>query len=223
MNNGLKNFLIFAMGVGVGALATYQLLKDKYEAIAQEEIESVKQVFGRGETKEGDRDGDVVDEDYARPDMPNIEEKSRYKKIVKKYVPYNTVREGGPSGLVDSFKAAESSLIPCYVISMEAFSNDNPDYDKISISYYEDDDTLADEQDEIMQEVEGTIGEALLCFGDQSDDPDVVYVRNERLSIDYEVVRLHRSYQEAVLGIKTVDDRGTVIRAIRRRLNEDNG
>ena len=217
MNNGLRSFLIFTIGAGFGALVTYQLLKDKYEAIAQEEIESVKQVFGRSEPKEGDRDGDVVDEDYARPDMPNMAEKSRYKKIVKKYTAYNAIN--GEGKVVDSFEAERPS---CYVISLDTFGNENPDYDKISISYYEDDDTLADEQDEIMQEVEGTIGEALLCFGDQSDDPDVVYVRNERLSIDYEVVRLHRSYQEAVLGIKTVDDRGTVIRATRRRLNEDN-
>lgn len=221
MNDGLKSLLIFIMGAGVGALITYQLLNDKYEAIAQEEIESVKEVFGRGTIE--DRDEDRNDHTI---EMPNMEEKSRYKKLVKKYTPYNMVKEGGEEKVSHDYLLKEvHNSESIYVISVDSFGDEYKEYDKLSISYYEDDDTLVDEKDDVIQDVQGTIGEALLCFGDQSDDPDVVYVRNERLGIDYEIILVHNSYQVAVLGIKISDDRGVAInhtnRAMRRRLNED--
>jgi hypothetical protein len=237
MNTGLKNILILTLGVGIGAFVTYQILNKKYAALAQEEIESVRQVFGRGEPKnsinrefdggyiynDSKTDIDLTDKTSMHPNItPNMAEKSRYKKLVRKYTPYNEVTKGRNGDVVNTFEVGPDRDDPsCYIISIEEFSNERPEYDKISISYYETDDTLADETDEIVPDVETLIGEALLCFGDQSDDPDVVYVRNECISIDYEIIRLHKSYQETVLGIKMVDDRGPTTRTIRRRLNDD--
>jgi hypothetical protein len=64
------------------------------------------------------------------------------------------------------------------------------------------DDTLSDENEEIISDVSYVIGyDALSSFGDGSDDPDIVYVRNEKLQTDYEVTRLNKSYSETVLGV----------------------
>ena len=38
-------FLAFIAGAGIGSVCTWQLLKRKYELIAQEEIDSVKEKF----------------------------------------------------------------------------------------------------------------------------------------------------------------------------------
>ena len=46
MNKGFI-FLAFVLGAAGGSFATYKLLKNKYEEIAQEEIDSVTDVYSK--------------------------------------------------------------------------------------------------------------------------------------------------------------------------------
>ena len=103
-------------------------------------------------------------------------------------------------------KVIDSRVDKPYVITAESFTDEHPDFEKLSLAYYDDDDTLADEQEEVITDVYELIGdEALTRFGDGSEDPDIVFVRNERLGVDYEIARLFRSYAEAIMGLKAVD------------------
>lgn len=89
-----------------------------------------------------------------------------------------------------------------YIISMDSYEYEYEDFAKEDLVYFEDDQVLVDEKDVIISNVEEIIGsEALSSFGEGSDDEDVVYIRNLRLSIDYRVVREHTSYKENVLGL----------------------
>jgi hypothetical protein len=107
-----------------------------------------------------------------------------------------------------------------YVITTEEFSEGNDHYDKLTIYYYADDDTLVDDNEEIITDVIGTVGDqGLYSFGNGSDDPDVVYIRNEKRETDYEVICLNKSYSETVLGI--LPDEGKN-RKIRRRGSGEN-
>ena len=45
MSKAFSNLVIFATGAVVGSLATWQFVKKKYEQLAQEEIDSVKEAF----------------------------------------------------------------------------------------------------------------------------------------------------------------------------------
>ena len=47
MNNKFTNFIMFTAGAAVGSVVTWKLLKTKYERLAQEEIDSVKEVFSK--------------------------------------------------------------------------------------------------------------------------------------------------------------------------------
>ena len=47
MSKSMVNILIFAAGAAVGSLATWKFVETKYKRIAQEEIDSVKEVFYR--------------------------------------------------------------------------------------------------------------------------------------------------------------------------------
>lgn len=49
MSNKALFSLAFIIGTVTGSVVTWYLLKDKYEALAQEEIDSVKEVFLRRE------------------------------------------------------------------------------------------------------------------------------------------------------------------------------
>ena len=48
MKSTLNNVLIFAVGAAIGSAATWYFVKTKYERIAQEEIDSVKEEFSKG-------------------------------------------------------------------------------------------------------------------------------------------------------------------------------
>lgn len=89
-----------------------------------------------------------------------------------------------------------------YIISSEEFFTDNPEHEKITITYYEGDDTLTDDQDEVIPDEESLVGpEALTSFGKESGDTNIVYIRNERLATDFEVVSDSRTYTAVVLGM----------------------
>ena len=49
MKTALSNFIIFATGAVIGSVVTWKIIKTKYEQIAQEEIDSVKEVFSKKE------------------------------------------------------------------------------------------------------------------------------------------------------------------------------
>ena len=89
----------------------------------------------------------------------------------------------------------KSDFEPPYEISFEEFL-ENGIYEKETITYYEKDDTLADENEEIM--ALSDVGEE--CLGHFVNG--VVYVRNERLGMDFEILRSPRSYSSYVLGIE---------------------
>lgn len=89
-----------------------------------------------------------------------------------------------------------------YLITVDQFMDDYENFDKISIVYYEGDDTLADERDQIIPDVERLVGQANLTkFGHASGDKNIVYIRNERIRADLEVAREEDGYAHMVLGM----------------------
>lgn len=102
-------------------------------------------------------------------------------------------------GLEDwEVQALKSSI---YIIPIEEWATDNR-HEKFVMTYYAVDDVVTDETDEIQPSPEDFLGlDALANFGYLSDDKNAVYVRNENLGADYEVIRVNRSYQEDVMGI----------------------
>lgn len=92
-----------------------------------------------------------------------------------------------------------------YILSAYEFYTgpDKDDYENITIAYFAGDDTLADDAEHIVSDVENLIGKANLTrFGLGSDDPNVLYVRNETRKVDWEISLDHRGYAEVVVGLQ---------------------
>lgn len=78
-------------------------------------------------------------------------------------------------------------------------------YDAVTFTYYEADDVVCNERDEVQsaEDRERIIGEANLeKFGHGSGDATVVYVRNDQLEMDIEVIHSPNSYAEEVHGLE---------------------
>lgn len=93
-----------------------------------------------------------------------------------------------------------------FTITKVEYDEDEPDYDKIALTYYEGDDVLADDRDEPIDDVEGTIGpDALESFGHLSDDKNVCYVRNRERDADFEIVLNPGAHAVIVHGMDPED------------------
>jgi len=77
----------------------------------------------------------------------------------------------------------------------------------VVLTYYEEDKVLADEYNKPIEEKKGLIGEDTLSrFGHGATNPNVVYVRNDTLSIDVEVIKVEGSYSNTLLGHPPIDN-----------------
>lgn len=174
---------IFVLGAAVGSAVTWQYTKKFYEQRAQEEINSVKKTYGKkvvpaqGEEDRTEKEAaTVVDGVDDKPDI------LRYAEFLK-HEKYTTD---------DDSPTAESKP---YVISPDEFG-EFEEYDRISLTYYADQ-VLADENDDKIKDVDEVIGvESLTHFGEFEDDS--VFVRNDRLKCDYEILMDSRTYSEVL-------------------------
>lgn len=90
-----------------------------------------------------------------------------------------------------------------YVISLAEFRENEEEHEQQTLQYYQGDDVLCDSRDEPIDAVDYTIGDDnLVRFGHGSEDANVVYIRNERLDTDFEVLRSPGHYQKEVLGLE---------------------
>lgn len=72
MNRNWMGFVCFAAGSAAGFMTAQKLLKDKYEQLVQDEIDSVKAVFCKHGTVKGDKPVETK-ADAAAPKVSNQE------------------------------------------------------------------------------------------------------------------------------------------------------
>ena len=198
------NVLMFAAGAAIGSAVTWKVIKTKYEKIAQEEIDSVKEVFADRlnnvqEQVDDYFEADVTEEQSNRvnqinwdelEDLDEEDDQDEYALLASIY----TNEEGG----------AKNMTKKPYVISPDDFG-ELDDYNRISLTYYADG-IVEDEDREIVNDVDELIGEdSLTHFGEYEDDS--VFVRNDYLRTDFEILKDYRSYDKANhIGPDQVDD-----------------
>lgn len=225
---------IYGAGVVTGAFITDRLLKAKYEAIVQEELASIRSsnlqlrnaVDELVNTEEVDDDVEFLPEGAVpisvdeRVNYSNIPIKSAEPLYTPTYIqtpdPSETeypIEDDDPEEEEVDDQPTVNSLfdrtIGAYIISREQFDDpgDYEHFDRLSLMYYEEDDTLTDERDEVIDNITGAIGDVpIMSFGTASEDPNVFYVRNVDTSADIEIVRVFGSYSSIVLGLSEIDD-----------------
>lgn len=186
--------ILFLLGAAIGSAATWYGLKRHYEEIAQEAIDSVKAVYSARKTPkyEGPNTSDEAKNDTHK----TFEQDSNIMEYAKRLSREGYTNYSNSENISDQFDRDEAEEFKDpYVIEPEQFGEfDN--YDQISLTYYADG-ALADDNDQLVEDVVGTVGpEALNHFGEFDDDS--VFVRNERLRVDYEILRDLRSYDDVL-------------------------
>lgn len=209
MNRKLGYCIAFVVGSAVGFVGSMKYFEKKYEQYATDEIEHIRELYGK---KRGGEDEPEVDDKQERTEEVVLNGTAREKYDREKYrevlgrTNYADFSNKDPRPPVEEIvKPRNKDMIQeePYIIQPEEFG-DTFENDTIEITYYAGDSILADDGDFIMTDIEGSIGnEALDLFLDPN--VEIVYVRNDRLRLDYEISRDSRSYEVVVEG-KIPDD-----------------
>lgn len=192
MNDNLSKALMFVAGAAIGSIVTWKVIEEKYKRIADEEIESVKEVFKK--------ESSVIAEQFSTDEEETEEEPVKVAAVTHapekpKITDYAAMtRNLGYDTATDDKKETDAAdKEGPYVIHPNDFGM-NDDYDTVSMLYHADD-YLTDEQNVLVEDIENSVGfECLNTFGEYEED--AVYVRNDELKTDYEILRVDSNYKD---------------------------
>lgn len=191
----MKSCLWFLLGAATGCVATYIFMKKSYET--EEVVCTIDDIKKEKESKPGTEALkealNMVEQNPAINNAlkPDIMEYVKNNKT-KVYTDYTN------GGTIVREQLGDKPLEEPYVIKPEVV-NEYDDYDIKTLTYYSDG-ILANDDDEIIEDVENTVGEDFKDYFGVYDDDDMVYVRNDIQKCDYEIVKNDATYEE-VTGI----------------------
>ena len=218
----MNKSLLIQIGIGVGgaavgSLVTWIFTKKHYEKVAEDEIAEARAFYSnmkiseyvkKNENKEinvKETKGEV--EISGRP--PVVDYTKFYRVVSEEELAEN---ESPPEGVMDEDESKEldryldghkmtadvAADCDIKIISEDSFNNDFPQYSKSTLMYYVGDDTLATEEDEVIDNWDEVVGDLLDIYGFRYDDyegNDHMYIRNGFLGTDYEVQRIRGSFR----------------------------
>lgn len=237
------------VGGGLGYIFARRRLETKYAEIAEEEISAMRDHYhakGRAMAAEYAKEpveNIVKERGYSSPDSgttkpPMAVQPPRSVAEAEDEAAGEPSKEEPTERVVNVFeehgddvveyewdwhkeRSGRSPDIP-YVIHYE--EREEMEFQIVTLTYYDGDDVLCNDRDEIVDpdDRDNVVGEGNLNrFGHGSNDPSVVYVRNDKLELVYEVVKSPNHFAEEVHGFRHgVFDRGNLER-MRARERDD--
>ena len=193
MSNTLSKILIFASGAAIGSVVTWKIITDRYSQIIEEELESIKNEILEELEEEDESEDDDIQEEVESSET----DKTMYSEIIKKggyrnYSNRTPAKQVAPEEEEKEEEEIEDMGRP-YVVSPDDF-DEHDDYEAVTLVYYSDK-VLTDEDDNVIEDVEGMVGEeSLNHFGEYEDDS--VFVRNDERKTDYEILLDERRFAD---------------------------
>ena len=214
----------FVLGVGVGGLCGYLLLRNQSRKAVDREVEEVKQYY-RKRPNDPRYDAYLAslklaeNLGYGSPSATDDEFSAEIDEFSAEIDGGSNYRGYEPGPDLDTRADAARVVWPPpdrdtakpYRIAVEEYSEEEETYEKLSMTWFEGDNVLTDDKDQPVRDVNGTTGPLRLeDFGGVSEDPHVMYVRNHRLEVDFEIILDRRNYLDAILnyGNPSLDKNG---------------
>lgn len=201
------HILAFVLGAAAGSVGTWYAINKRCEDRMREEIDSVKESFRnlnqkheklQEDLKKAEEVADDLIERTQKKEEPSVSDYAK-KLASEGYTHYRDAQtEPADDGDNESSEVIQPEIdekrdwVDPYVISPDQFGEFD-DYARVSLTYFADG-VLADEDLGCLGEPEQFVGDALEHFGEYEDDS--VHVRNERLKIDYEILKDLRKYED---------------------------
>lgn len=203
--NSIERVGIFVAGAVVGVLASKAYFKKQ----ADDEIRQMRDYVNKKEAqlKEKEKEHsdwqEFDDEDTSSPDnFASLAKDEEAKAAYFKYAtttPINDIKKEDFDEMKERLEKGEhpeEEHDEPYILSVEEFEDGRPGYDSIGLSYYDGDDSLVDDSEELV-DVDETVGaDNLKAFADS--DEDSMYIRNDKLGVDYEIIRVDGNFYDDI-------------------------
>ena len=177
------NLICFALGIAVGAVATYYITKESFEKQAQEDINAMRKEYEKEtEVEESDELTEEVELNHKKQEEDLFREydpyATEYHKVKDRDKPKAVIFE--PPTDVDAFSGDIMSALSAveektedseaekespreevaelpYMITADDFSNTRRYYDKVTVSYYDDGALMNEEDQPVELDLIGTL------------------------------------------------------------------
>lgn len=225
-----------SVGAYFGYIFAYEKASEEYKKIVDTELQEAKEYYTKFHKTGEYADPVELAKDYIQEE--NVEDYDEEVqdaiKALKDYSPENPAEENPEkqseiekAEVVESIQKNVFDTVPeneaefdyqaehdkrihgkPFIVTQEQFFENELEHEQITITYFEGDDVLSDEQDKPVENVDKIVGnDNLDKFGYGSNDPNVVYVRNDDLHLDFEIIHSDGKYTEEVLGFIEHSDR----------------
>lgn len=195
MSNERVIFGIGGLVVGgiAGTLITTAYLKKAFEDKLNEAVNDVKSVYMSRYEATVSAEEALDDKVTVEETIESVEEDTETEFDVDAYE--TMLEESRKPAVVDEV----DPLSYIHVIDLDTFLEEpEPDWDKMSLMYFEEDNTLCDPNYMIISKTDSIVGpEFREWFGQLSEDENTVFIRNDSTRTDYEVMREEGTYLDA--------------------------
>lgn len=196
MKRAISNAIFFGAGAATGALTAYLALNKALNARVDAEIADMKNYYEKKASALSQIDiPNESTEEAAEPEKPEFseEEIKKYDEIADTYdTPVRKTRK--KKAKVSKTDNSGIKMMP-YIIS-EAEYDESNGFDKVILSFFEDDEVVMDENEEVVTEAIDILGDAnLSALRDNTIIEGEIFIRNEQYGTDYQVVLESGSYQ----------------------------
>lgn len=238
MNTNTKITIAVVAGLSVGASIGYfvaeKRLKTKYEAMAEDEINVMREHYqmqnldkfsasARARERKPVPTEEELNKAYSDSILqqklaPSEETIEKVREIIN-YSAYaerkepeevktpNDPRPAPVDVASPQYLPEDEGINKPYIITVDMYMANDEAYDQISLTYYSGDKVLVNDADAIVDDVDQAVGASNLDkFGEESGDPYTVYVRNDKRQADFEIVLDDRRFGVDILGMVDLEE-----------------
>lgn len=192
----LKNVFIFVAGAFAGTVVGARLVKKRYEEIANEEIEEIREYYKN-------KDKEIQEKEEELEERENKVDKKEYEQIANAYKvdPSMVYLKAEPTeeeskneqleeygkSLCKKMEDYEKNFNDPYPIDPSEFGNGGY-YGTETYTYFADG-VLVDPDDDVVEDWMDIVGDHHVHIFEEFPDATSVYIRNDFDGIDYEILK----------------------------------
>jgi len=211
---GTTAIVSLAAGSAAGYFIALKILEKKYEGRLQEEVESTKKFYAKLYKKDEFQTPESTMKEIApgaaeaAAALINYQGRSQAFQVVDTRTEFveevlsNIFSDTTTEEISDKEKQNRTEEAP-YILTKDEFMENDSEYTQSTVTYFAGDKVLIDSREDMIEEVDMTVGEGNLeRFGHGSGDPNVLYVRNDRLELEFEILLSRGKYSKEVAGLE---------------------
>jgi hypothetical protein len=211
---GTTAIVSLAAGSAAGYFIALKILDKKYQDQLQQEVESTKKFYAKLYKKDEFQTPESTIKEIAPGAAEAAAALINYQGLGKSFevvdqrtefveeVLSNIFSDKTTEEISEKEKRNRTEEAP-YILTKDEFMENDSEYTQSTVTYFGGDKVLIDSREDMIEEIDMTVGLGNLeRFGHGSGDPNVLYVRNDRLELEFEILLSRGKYSKEVAGLE---------------------